>query len=260
MAAAISFYFLLSAVPLTLLGFSVLGMVLGSPSAASDFVLGVINLQRFFPPGTMPLRSFFESFVARAQVVSIVSLALLLFFSGGVFLTVESAINRVFERRENRPLWRQVLFAYILMILTYLSLFGSAVMTWGTMIAADRLASVFEISYARLGVFWKIFWLIMPVVWVSFFFALIYKIIPHRKVPWKYALVGGIFGGVAWEIAKRLFTIYIIKIVKVNELYGGISVVLATFMWIFYTAAIFLLGGELVMSIMTERAKGEELL
>ena len=260
MAAAISFYFLLSAVPLTLLGLSVFGMILGSPQRASDFILGTINLQRFFPQGTMHLREFFETFVSRAQVVSIVSLILLLFFSGGVFLTVESAINQVFERRENRPIWRQILFAYLLMFLTYLSLLGSSLMTVATMIAADKLAEFTGIPYAKLGIFWKVFWFVMPVLWVAFFFALIYRIIPHRKVPWRYAFVGGVFGGVAWEVAKRIFTIYITKIVKVNELYGGISVVLATFMWIFYTAAIFLLGGELVMSVMEEEAKGGELL
>jgi len=69
-----------------------------------------------------------------------------------------------------------------------------------------------------------------------------------------------LFAGIGWEIAKRLFTIYIKYVVKFNELYGGISVVLATLMWIFYTAAILLLGGELVMDIIKEKGKGEVLL
>ncbi len=260
MAAAISFYFILSSVPLTLLGFSILGMVLGSPQRATAWMLAITNLQKLFPAGTMPMASFFETFISKAQFVSILSFVLLFIFSGGVFLTVESAINKVFERHENRPVWRQLVFAYILMFATYLFLLGSVAMSWGAMIAAGLGTSVLGIPSARMGIFWKIFWFLTPIIWVAFFFALVYKLIPHRKVKWKYALAGGFFAGIGWEIAKRLFTIYIKYVVKFNELYGGISVVLATLMWIFYTAAILLLGGELVMSIIHEKGKGEALL
>ncbi|RKZ29679.1 hypothetical protein DRQ33_08590 [bacterium] len=260
MAAAISFYFLLSSVPLTLLGLSILGMLLESPQRAATLVVTMTNLRELFPAGTMQLTSFFNTFISRAEVVSIMSMALLFILSGGVFLIVESAINRVFERHEDRPLWRQILFAYILMLLTYLALFGSAVTTWGVMIATDIGTTLFGIPNVRMGVFWQWFWLITPVIWVALFFALVYKIIPHRKVPWKYALMGGAFAAILWEFAKRIFTLYIKYVVRFNELYGGISVILATFVWIFYTASILLLGGELVMSIIHQTARGEELL
>ena len=260
MAAAISFYFLLSAIPLTLVVLSVTGMILGSPQEASSFILTLTNLQNLFPDGTMPVGSFFESFVGKAQFVSILSFILLFIFSGGVFLTVESAMNRVFERHEDRPLWRQILFAYILMFLTYFSLMGSAVITWGTMIAADFGTSFLGIPSANVSIFWRWFIFFAPIIWVAFFFTIVYNILPHRKVPWSTALIGGLFAGVAWELAKKIFTFYIQHIVRANELYGGVSVVLATFMWIFYTAAIMLLGGELVMSIIHEKKLRKQLI
>jgi len=248
MAAAISFYFMLSAVPLTLLSLSIVGMILGSPERAASLIISLTNMQLFLPDGTMHIGSFFQTFVRHASTVSKLSFLLLFIFSGGVFLTVESAINRVFERRENRPLWRQLLFAYILMFLTYLALIGSAGATWSAILISDFGISVLGLSAQSYGHFWRWFFLLAPVLWVSMYFGLIYKFIPHRKVPWKYAILGGLFAGIGWEVAKRLFTLYIRYVVRLSELYGGISAVLATFMWIFYTAAILLLGGELTMS------------
>jgi len=253
LAAAISFYFLLSFVPLTLLGLSIAGMLMGAPQKAAAIILTLTNLQELLPEGAVHVGSFFHNFVEHAWLVSKVSLVLLFFFSAGVFLTIEAAINRVFERHENRPFWRQLVFAYILMILTYLALVGSSAATWGAMLISDLGINILGLSRESLTLFWRWFLSIAPIVWVSIYFGINYEIIPHRHIPWRYALVGGLFAGIGWDIAKRLFTLYITHVVKFNELYGGVSTLLATFMWVFYTAAIMLLGGELTMSLIKGR-------
>jgi len=253
MAAAISFYFLLSSVPLTMLGLSIAGMIIGSPEKAASLILTLANLQQLLPEGALHLGSFFRTFVSHASVVSKVSFILLFIFSGGVFLTVESAVNRVFERHEDRPLWRQLLFAYILMFFTYFALLGSAAVTWTAMLITDFGVSLLGFSSQGLSMFWRWFFILAPIAWVSLFFSIIYKIIPHRRIPWRYALAGGLFAGVAWEVAKRMFTLYIRYVVRFNELYGGISAVLATFVWIFYTASIMLLGAEMTMNFIRYR-------
>ena len=250
MAAAISFYFLLSSVPLTLLGLSIAGSLMGSPQKAANLLLALANIQGLLPDGAMRIGSFFNTFVEQASVVSKVSFVLLFILSGGVFLTVEASINRVFERRENRPLWRQLLFAYLLMIMTYLALLGSAATTWLAILITDFGITFLGLSSQSFSQFWRWFFFLAPIMWVSLFFAFIYKIIPHRRIRWRYALAGGFFAAIGWEIAKRLFTLYIRYVVRFNELYGGISALLATFVWVFYTAAIMLLGAELTMSFM----------
>ncbi len=258
LAAAISFYFLLSAVPLALFGLSIAGMVVKSPQKMATIILGLANIQELLPDGAVRVGSFFRTFVEQAGMVNRVSLVLLLVFSGGVFLTVESAINRVFERHEQRPLWRQLLFAYILMFMTYLALLGSAAATWGAFILAELGVSVLGISYEHIGLFWKAFFVLAPTLWVSLFFTTVYVFIPHRRVRWRYALAGGFFAGIAWEVAKRLFALYIKYVVRFNQLYGGISAILATYVWVFYTAAIMLLGAELTMTfIRREEIEGE---
>jgi len=254
-AAAISFYFLLSAVPLTLFGISIASKVIGSPEKVASLIVALTNIQGLLPDGTVHFGSFFHTIVGQASVVSQLSIVLLLIFSAGVFLTIESAVNRIFERQENRPLWRQLLFAYILMMLTYLGLLGSSGLTWVAILISDFGVSFLGLSSSNLSVFWKWFFRLAPIAWLTLLFTLIYKIIPHRKVKWRYAFAGGLFAGIFWEFAKRLFNLYITYVIKFNELYGGLSAILATLVWVFYTAAIMILGAALAMSLI----KGKKL-
>jgi len=248
MAAAISFYSLLSVVPLSMFGLSLAGLIVGSPKKAADIILSFVNIQNMFPEGVANINKIATKFVSQAPTATVINGFLLFVLSGGVFLVIESAINKVFEVTDKRPLWRQLLMAYFLMFLTYVSLLGSAFFTWGVNLLSDLGVVFLGMTAKDLSTFWKIVFFIAPIILVSFFFSLTYKIVPQRKVRWRYAIFAGLFSGIMWEIAKRIFTIYVKYIVRFNQLYGGISTILATYLWVFYTASIMLLGGELAMS------------
>jgi len=40
-------------------------------------------------------------------------------------------------------------------------------------------------------------------------FFLVYRIVPHRPVPWRHAMIGGVTAAVLFEIAKELFAAYV---------------------------------------------------
>ncbi len=255
LSAATSFYAIMSGVSMIMLGFSIAGLIVGSPQKAASLLLNFMNLQGLFPDGAIGINSLAQTLVSRAETATFLSLILFIIFSGTVFLSIESALNRIFDVEKGRHILRKVFVAYLTMFITYLSFFGSAFVTWGAMIITDYGITVLGVSPTGLNTFWELFILLVPFMLISFFFGILYKVVPWCSVPWKYALLSGLFAGIMWEIAKRVFTFYVRYIVRYDELYGGISTLLATFLWVFYTFVIMFLGGSLAKSMMRLRNK-----
>jgi membrane protein len=76
-------------------------------------------------------------------------------------------------------------------------------------------------------------------------FFLIYKIVPNRKIRWKPALQAACFSSLLWEVAKQLFGWYVTHLGKFSMVYGSLSALAILFLWIYYSSAILVLGGEM---------------
>jgi membrane protein len=83
-------------------------------------------------------------------------------------------------------------------------------------------------------------------------FFLIYKIAPNRRIPFLIALKATFVAGILWEVAKQLFGWYILHLGRFSVVYGSLATVAIFLLWIYYTAAIFLLGGE-IASLLEQR-------
>ncbi|RPJ11071.1 MAG: YihY family inner membrane protein, partial [Deltaproteobacteria bacterium] len=94
----------------------------------------------------------------------------------------------------------------------------------------------------------------LPLVFTFWIFFLIYKIVPNRKIHFKTALKAAFFAGFLWETAKQLFGWYVLHLSRFSVVYGSLSALAIFFIWIYYSAAILLLGGE-VASLMEEGRK-----
>jgi membrane protein len=88
--------------------------------------------------------------------------------------------------------------------------------------------------------------------WMSFF---IYKIIPNKKISFKPALQAAIFTSLLWEIAKQLFGWYVMHLGRFSMVYGSLSTLAIFFLWIYYSSAILLLGGEVAYSLEQSKNK-----
>src|SRR5438874_1266692 len=74
----------------------------------------------------------------------------------------------------------------------------------------------------------------------------VFKLLPSRRIHWRTALVAAVFCSLGFEVAKRLYALYVIRFATLDRLASDANVVaLALFLlWVYYTAYIFLLGGE----------------
>src|SRR3989449_7614965 len=80
---------------------------------------------------------------------------------------------------------------------------------------------------------------------VVLFFS-IFKMLPSRRIHWRTALVAAVFCSLGFEVAKRLYALYVTRFATLDQLASDANVVaFALFLlWVYYTAYLFLLGGE----------------
>jgi len=82
---------------------------------------------------------------------------------------------------------------------------------------------------------------------------LIYKIIPNKKISSRPALQAALFTSLLWETAQQLFSWYVSHVARFSMIYGALSTVAVFFLFVYYSSAILILGGE-IASLLEEKA------
>ena len=255
-AGALSFYFLVSVLPMSLLALSILGYILGSRSAAVSAVTSLGNIEGVLPKGSIDIGTILGDLIAGKSVLGGVGLFLLAWFSGAVFYTVELAVNRIFRVNTPRGFLRRTAVVYFFMLVAGLLLLASISITVVAAMVGDLSLRIFGINPAEIPLLWNILFSLVPPILVMLMFAIVYKVGPKAKVTWRAAFGGAVLGAVLWEISRRLFGWYLSSIAIYSKLYGALGAFLAASIWIFYSANIFIIGAEYA-AILNEHRKKE---
>lgn len=237
-AAALSYYALLSVFPLMLFLLALAGVFL-----PADRVIRVVS--GFFTAG-LPFntRILQDSLVEITRLRGALTLASAVGFcwsAAGVFDLIQLGINRAFRVQQPRPLWRQRIVSLGMVAVVSL-LFGASFLFttairvaihYGWVVRHDLVvevlssASAFIVGILILG--------------------LLYKHIPYgAQHRWRDVWVGAILAAILWELARLVFAWYITGYALLNLVYGPVAAVIAIMLWGYLTAAIMLFGAELV--------------
>ena len=89
-------------------------------------------------------------------------------------------------------------------------------------------------------------------------FAVLLKFLPSAHMQWRDAVLGALTAAVLFEAGKRLFAFYLQHAGTANT-FGAAGSLAIILMWLYYSAAVFLLGAEvsaMVARRRTQRASG----
>ena len=70
----------------------------------------------------------------------------------------------------------------------------------------------------------------------------LYKVLPKARVPWKYALRGGLLAAVAWAVGQRVLLTMVVG--ESYSAYGVLGVLIGLMFWFYYASAAVFLGAE----------------
>lgn len=247
-AASISYYFVMAIIPFCLLLVAIFGHFLGQDEELLVFFTE--KLVAFFPEITYEIIEEVQKIITYKGIGQY-TLIVYLLLSYQFFYSLETAVNAIFKAEDRRSFLTS--FVISMFIITLVSIF--VVISFGATSAITALEIFKEylpgLKIGKLTV--GLIGYVMP--WALLFLTtmVLYVFLPKGRVRLNSALSGALFTSVFFEIAKHLFTIYIVKVAKLGTIYGPLSAFVMFLLWVFYSSSIFLIGAEIVHNLDSRR-------
>jgi membrane protein len=252
LAAALTYYGVLSLFPALLVLLSLLGLLGSSATQAL-----VDNLESLTPG---PARDVVTNAVRNLQSASgaagfafVFGMLGALWSASGYVGGLIKASNVIYEVEEGRPFWKlrplQIAVTVVLMLVAA-ALAVSIVLT-GPL--AHRVGDVVGLGDTTVTV-WNIAkWPVIALV-VSQVIAFLYWVTPNVRHPgYRWISPGGILAVVLWVLASLAFAFYVSNFGSYNKTYGSLAAVIIFLVWLWVTNVAILLGAELNAETERER-------
>ena len=245
-SAAMTFYTLISIVPIVALIFAVLkgfGMT-------EDLVQNLYGLLPQMPEVVDYVVDFAQNTLARTQGgwVAAISLVTLFWAVIRVFGSIEDAFNNIWEVKNTRSMARKYSdYITVVVLAPILWIVATSFATYTRQIFGVDDSMWLKVG-SEIGS--------MAIVWLMFTF--IYIIIPNTKVQFSAALMAGIIAGSIF-LRFQWGYLYLQKwMTSYNAIYGSFAALPLFLLWMQTSWEILLLGGELSFAYQNEKRFEEE--
>ncbi len=244
-AAELSYYFLLALFPFLIFLTSVIGLVLGSGTGTRDTLFQY--LARVMPPSAFQLISSTMTEVSAASSGGKVSFGILaaLWAASNGLSAITTSLNVAYDLKESRPWWKQRLTSIVLTMALSILIIGALVLV----VAGGHIAEWLTASYGLGPVFptaWKIVQWPVVLACMILAFALIYYFAPDfREQSWQWLTPGAAIGVALWLLVSIGFRVYLNFFDSYSATYGSLGAVIILMLWLYFTGAAVLVGGEI---------------
>ena len=245
LAAAMSYFALLSLVPAAVVFVAGFGLVLDNPEARSDVVDAILD---FLPltegQGRSDLEGVIDGVTKNAEALGVAALIGLLFTASGLMGSVRNAVNIAFDEQSPRaPLPSKALdILFVLGVGVLIAVSLAATLVRGFAIDVGQgLGVPGEVINAILDAGGVLF----PLALSMAVYTVVYVVVPARRVRVRDVWPGVLFAAVVYEVAKRGFAIYVENYSNYNAVYGSLGAVIAFLVFVYIAAIVFLIGAEM---------------
>ena len=251
LAGAVAYYTLLAIVPLFVVLLVGLSHVVDEQRLLDTIAS---NLQLVIPSQAAVVTAQVESFLAHREVVGIVGLLVLVFFSSTAFTVIESALAIIFYHRtvtQHRHFLVSALLPYAFMMLIGVGLLLITVVSGA--LHAVRAVRVFGLTWPAAGLSGAVLYL-LGVVGLALLLTAFYMVLPVGQVRFGHALAGGVTATVLWESIRHVLVWYFATLSMVNMIYGAMAAAIVVLLTLEAAAIVLLLGAEVIAEIDRGRA------
>ena len=241
LAASLAFFSLLSLFPLVFL------LLYGLSFAVSQDVIGaqvlLSFLKGFFPLlGEHVVKELHR--VSALETVRWVVFLTFVWFGALVFYELDYALNVVFESTWRRHPLISTGIAVASLAVTELVLllsFGATQIVNFLTGYAPRLWGLDLLALAAHDLFLTY---TLPFSLAFLAVTALYRLVPRRRPQWREAMIGALTFSLLWIAAKLIFVTYSTYATVYAHLYGSFLEVILLLLWVYYSAALLLIGAE----------------
>jgi membrane protein len=243
LAAALTYYGVLSIFPMLIVIVSVLGLI------GHSVTQPLIDNLRTLTPG--PAKTILDHAIQDVQsnrgpagVAFVVGLIAALWSASGYVAAFMRASNIVWDVEEGRPMWKTYPLRLAVTVVTVILLTASAAAVVFTGSLARKLGNVIGVGPTAVQVWDIAKWPVMALV-VVMILAILYWAGPNVRqpgIPW--VSPGGVLAVVLWLIVSGLFALYVTNFASYSKTYGTLASVVVFLVWLWLTNLVILLGAE----------------
>ena len=233
-AASLTYTTLLSLVPL----FTV-ALAVSTAFPVFDQAVGVLQtfvFENFLPDarGVDTIAEQIRSFTENAGRLTAIGTGFFVVTAVMLMLTIDDAMNRIFRVQRRRPLLQQVLIYWGVLTLGPVLIGGS--------LSATSFAVGASFGVLRLDAFGELVLRVLPFLFTWAALTLLYAVVPYRYVELRHALAGGLVAGLAFELAKRGFALYLAWFPTYRLIYGAFATIPIFLIWLYVSWLVVLAG------------------
>jgi membrane protein len=246
MGAALTFYALISIVPVLALVFA----VVKGFGLAERLVDNLYSLLPQMPEVVDYVVDFATKALERTQggVVATVSLVTLFWAVIRMFESIEANFNKIWEVKSTRSIVRKYSdYISVVVIAPLLWIIATSISSYARQMLGLEESMWLELAakFASLAVVWLMF-------------TLIYMVLPNCKVRLRSALMAGVVAGTCFFLFQALY-VYLIKwMTSYSAIYGSFAALPLFLLWMQNSWSILLIGCELSFALQNEKRFDEE--
>jgi membrane protein len=244
MSSMLAYNMLLGVIPIALLGLFVAGQVLSSVEVQHSVI---VDLREVFPgaaEGT--LDSLLSEVRTSTTSTGVLALVASLWLGSSFWGAMDTAFSRIYGG-PSRSWWRQKRFALSMVIV--IIVFMVATVTVPTVQSFLRAgASALPFDLAHVAVFVYAGSLALGLALLFGCLAIIYKRVPHRRVPWRAVWPGALGATLAIGVIDYAFPVYLTNISTIARFQSTIVFILIMLGW-FYVLSLIILCGAIVNAL-----------
>ncbi len=251
---------LLAAVPfilLLLIGLTHLAQaVSGGPSVDPNSIF-----TRFFPSNSSTGGRDPFAFVERMLTgitknrgqISFYAAPAFLWFSTRLFAGVRTSLNDIYDVSSRPAPRRNFVVNWVsgklrdmgMVVATVILFLANTLLTTGLAIVAARGRTELPAFAFFVSTVGRLLGELLAFTFSVSLFYVTYRYASVRRLPWRTALLASTFTALLFELAKRLYGLYLANFASLEGPLGDANVGAAVLfvLWVFYTAIVFLLGG-----------------
>lgn len=167
-------------------------------------------------------------FAANANGLTLVGSLFLLLASLALLLTAENTFNQIWQVKKGRPILKR-LGLYLLMLAVGPPALGASLWATSYLVSASigLIGTVPPSAEFVLN--------LGPVLLGLLAFACVFYFVPNTNVRRRDAFVGGLLASMAFELGKRGFAAYLLKVPTYKAVYGAFAVVPVFLLWVYFS-------------------------
>jgi membrane protein len=244
LAAALTYYLVLSLFPGLLALVSLLGLV-GQAHKGTDALLGIVSQ---LAPGASVgiIRNIVQQFTASPAIgwALAVGIGGALWSASGYVGAFGRAMNRIYEIDEGRPVWKLRPIQLLVTVITIVLVVASAIILVISGPVANAIGNVFGLGKMTVFIWSVAKWPVLAII-IIVIVALLYYATPNVRQPrFRWVSLGGALAVLILGIATVGFGFYVANFGNYDRTYGSLAGVIVFLLWLWIVNLALLFGAE----------------